>query len=198
MEGEMAETGDAQLQAMQTALKALMSVEEADRQAAFDWLAHRLGVKTSVVPLAGQVGGTPAATPPGAPAANLGSLTPKQFIDLKKPTTDVERVTCLAYYLTHSRGTAYFKTRALSELNTEAAAKKLSNAAKAAGNAVRANLLASAPQRQRQISAYGERYVEALPDREKVNAVVAEGPKQSRGKGSSKAKKSKKATTKKA
>ena len=48
-------------------------------------------------------------------------LSPKEFLFQKQPKTDVERVACLAYYLTHYRGTPHFKTVDISKLNTEAA-----------------------------------------------------------------------------
>jgi len=41
-------------------------------------------------------------------------ITPKEFLRDKMPVTDVERITCLAYYLTHYRDTPHFKTLDLS------------------------------------------------------------------------------------
>jgi hypothetical protein len=46
---------------------------------------------------------------------------PKEFLLEKQPSTDVERIACLAYYLTHYRETLKFKTLDLAKLNTEAA-----------------------------------------------------------------------------
>src|SRR5689334_9935012 len=46
---------------------------------------------------------------------------PKEFLLEKQPTTDVERLACLAYYLTHYRDQRYFRTEDLSKLNMEAA-----------------------------------------------------------------------------
>jgi len=46
-------------------------------------------------------------------------VPPKRFFLEKQPRTDVERVACLAYYLTHYRDTPHFKTIDLSKLNTE-------------------------------------------------------------------------------
>src|SRR5438128_4773232 len=54
-------------------------------------------------------------------------LTPKQFLNEKQPANDIERVACLAYYLTHYRSIPEFKTLDISKLNTEAAQPKLSN-----------------------------------------------------------------------
>jgi hypothetical protein len=100
------------------------------------------------------------------------TLSPKAFLLQKQPLTDVERVTCLAYYLTHYRDTPYFKTIDISKLNTEAAQLKLSNAAYAISNAMRAGLIAPADKGNKQISAFGERLVDALPDREAVKEVM--------------------------
>ena len=37
------------------------------------------------------------------------TLTAKQFMFEKRPVTDIERVACLAYYLTHYRSTPHFR-----------------------------------------------------------------------------------------
>jgi hypothetical protein len=99
--------------------------------------------------------------------------TPKEFLLQKQPKTDVERIACLAYYLTQFRETPYFKTLDLSKLNTEAAQPKFSNARYAASNAVASGLLAPAPQGARQISAAGEHFVLALPDRDAARQSIS-------------------------
>ena len=91
----------------------------------------------------------------------------------KKPVTDLERITCLAYYLTHYRGTAHFKTLDLSKLNTEAAQIKLANAANAVENASATGLLVPAGGGKKQLSAVGELYVQALPDRQAAKEAIA-------------------------
>jgi hypothetical protein len=63
------------------------------------------------------------------------SPTPKEFMLEKQPSTDVERIACLAYFLTHYRNTPHFKTLDLAKLNTEAAQPKFSNTAYSANNA---------------------------------------------------------------
>lgn len=101
------------------------------------------------------------------------SPSPKQFMLEKQPKTDVERVACLAYYLTHYRNTEYFKTLDISTLNTEAAQVKFSNAAFAVDNATKLNYLAQATKGAKQLSALGEQFVLALPDREKARGIMA-------------------------
>lgn len=93
-------------------------------------------------------------------------ISPKEFLKEKMPHTDVERVACLAFYLTHYRNMPFFKTLDISTLNTEAAQPKLSNATYAVDNATKAGLLVQAGKGNKQISAVGEMFVQALPDRD--------------------------------
>lgn len=93
-------------------------------------------------------------------------MSPKEFLRDKSPKTDVERVACLAYYLTHYRDVPHFKTLDISTLNTEAAQPKFSNAAVAVDSATRSGLLVPAVKGTKQISAAGELFVQALPDRD--------------------------------
>jgi hypothetical protein len=119
------------------------------------------------------------------------TLSPKEFLHEKQPRTDIERVACLAYYLTRYGDTPRFKTIDISKLNTEAAQLKFSNAAVAVANAAASGLLAPAGKGTKQISAIGEQFVGALPDRDGAKAVLAtvrrrrtrskaSGPKQAR------------------
>ena len=98
--------------------------------------------------------------------------SPKEFMLRKQPKTDVERVACLAYYLTNYRDTPHFKTLDISKLNTEAAQTKFSNAAKAVDNATMLGYLAPATKANKQISGPGELFVEALPDRAAAKAAM--------------------------
>lgn len=100
------------------------------------------------------------------------SISPKDFILQKQPKTDVERVTCLAFYLTNYRDTPHFKTIDISKLNIEAAQPKLSNTAVAMDNATRSHYLVPASKGNRQLSAAGEQFVQLLPDREAAKAAM--------------------------
>ena len=100
------------------------------------------------------------------------SLSPKDFLHEKDPQTDIERVACLAYYLSHYRDTPDYKTLDISKLNTEAAQLKFSNPAYAVANATNAGLLTSAQKGKKQISAIGERFVDALPDHEAAKLLL--------------------------
>lgn len=117
------------------------------------------------------------------------AISPKDFLREKSPKTDVERIVCLAYYLTHYRDMPHFKTIDLSTLNTEAAQPKLSNPTVATNNASLSGLLVAAGKGNKQISAIGESFVQALPDRELakdaliINKRIKKRPKKSNTKG---------------
>ena len=105
--------------------------------------------------------------------ADRATLSPKDFVHDKQPKTDAERVACLAYYLTHFRDTPHFKTIDISKLNTAAAQLKFANSAQSMKNAIRSGLLVPAGKGARQISAIGDRFVDALPDREDARAALS-------------------------
>jgi hypothetical protein len=111
------------------------------------------------------------------------SLSPKEFLLKKQPRTDVERVACLGYYLAHYRNQQHFKTGEISDLNTEAAQRRFANTAQAVSNAMVTGYLAQGIKGMRQLSAGGEMYVEALPDREAAAAAFSNSrPKRTSGK----------------
>jgi len=99
--------------------------------------------------------------------------SPKEFLFDKRPITDVDRIACLAYYLTHYLDTPHFRTLDLSKLNTDAAQLKFSNPAQAVDNATKAGLLVPAAKGAKQLSTPGELYVQALPDRDAARAAAA-------------------------
>jgi hypothetical protein len=100
-------------------------------------------------------------------------ITAKQFLLDKEPKTDVERVACLAFYLTHYAETPHFKTLDLSKLNTDAAQPKFSNAAVAVENATKMGYLVPAIKAHKQLSGAGERFVQALPNRDEAKAAMS-------------------------
>ena len=108
------------------------------------------------------------------------TMSPKSFMLEKSPRSDVERVACLAYYLTHYRDTPHFKTVEISKLNTEAAQQKLSNPSYSVSNAAKMGYLVPSVKGQKQLSAAGELFVEALPDRDKAKeAMIQARPRKS-------------------
>jgi hypothetical protein len=114
-------------------------------------------------------------------------MPPKEFLHGKAPRTDIERIACLGYYLAHFRNLPHFTTIDISKLNTEAAQLKLSNASQAMFNAERRGLIAPAAKGKKQVSAIGEKFVDALPDRDAAKRVLDHVKGRRRGEGGKKA-----------
>jgi hypothetical protein len=133
-------------------------------------------------------------TGPPSGADGASTSTPKAFMATKRPQSDVQRITCLAYYLTHHRDTTAFKTRDLTALNTEAAQSSFSNSAYAVTNAVNQQYLSAAGGGNKQITVRGEALVDALPDQSKVKDALANAPGRKRRKASAKRGRTKAAT----
>lgn len=114
----------------------------------------------------------PAKTPDDEKFSNRPVLSVKDFVFEKNPATESERMACLAYYLTHYMETPHLKTVDLTRLNAEAAQRTFSNPAVASSNAIRDGFFVSAPKAgYKQLSAMGERFVHALPDREAAQQI---------------------------
>lgn len=126
--------------------------------------------------------------------SNRSDISPKQFLHEKEPKTDVEKVACLAYYLSHFLDQPHFNTIDISSLNTDAAQIKFSNPAQSVSNATRRGLITSGEKGTKQISAIGEKYVDALPDKVAANRVIKK--KRKRGTKKSKRKSKKKVSSK--
>jgi len=103
----------------------------------------------------------------------------KAFLRQKSPQSDVQRVACLAYYLAKFKDTPEIKTKDVGGMNTLAAGTRISNVSKSLDNATHQNrYFAPAGKGKKQLTAFGELIVEALPDQMKVAEVVAaERPK---------------------
>ena len=110
-------------------------------------------------------------SPPPIQIAPREPPSPKDFLFQKQPTMDIQRIACLAYYLTHYRNTPHFKTVDISKLNTEAAQRKFANASSSVNNATQASYLAPVSGGLKQLSAEGERFVDALPDQAAAKAA---------------------------
>jgi len=173
-----------ELQAIQSILDALEPLDESQRQFVLRTVADRLGLPAPGGAGGGAGGGSGAGGGAGSGSGGSGGaasgaaatgegLTPAKFMALKKPASDIERITCLAYLLKRS-GTSIFVTRDLSKMNTTAAGGEFSNASFAANNALKAHLLAKAGGKNKQLTMLGEMVVEALPDREAVKKAIEE------------------------
>jgi len=174
----MTDSQNTELSALQAVIGALQGLEPDARQRIFDSAATFLEIRPSIgsPPRRAVATAEPANTAPTYPAFSADKTpSPKDFLYEKQPNTDIERVAALAYYLTHYRDTPHFKTLDLSKLNTEAAQPKFSNATYAANNAVKRGFLIPTTRGQRQLSAAGERFVAALPDRDAAHAAMSVG-----------------------
>jgi len=163
-------------EALQAVIKALQPLEPDARQRVFSSVATFLNIGLShYSPRASAVQSPTKGVASGThPAFSEDtSMSPKEFLLEKQPRTDVERIACLAFYLTHYRDTPHFKTLDLSKLNTEAAQPKFANAANAANNAVKTHYLVPSTKGCRQLSAMGEQFVRALPDRDAAKAAMS-------------------------
>jgi hypothetical protein len=171
VEDLMAAKPDGEVKAMDAAFNALSSLKPEEKRRVLTWLWEKLEVGGA------QPAGLQSPAAPSAPGGNSshaapsGNLTAKTFLAQKDPKTDAERITCLAYYLTHYKATPRFKTKALAAANIEAAQPKFSNPAVAVMNAAGSKYLSAAGGGDKQITVLGEKLVDALPDREKVNAL---------------------------
>lgn len=165
-----------ELKAFNTIVSAVQNLDEEARRRVITSALTLLGLNRSILGRSIQEGSVVHQEPSEPDDGSFSedrTLSAKEFMLDKKPRTDVERIATLAYYLTHYRGVPHFKTLDLSKLNTEAAQIKFSNAAKAVDNATAAGLLVPAGKGKKQISAIGELYVQALPDRDAARAAIA-------------------------
>lgn len=166
-----------EFEALQRLILTLQPLEPEVRRRLFSAAATFLQIDMGSAAQPGQTRSTTPA-PGSAEAAKYPPFSadmapsPKEFVLQKQPRTDVERVAVLAYYLTHFRDTPHFKTLDLTLLNTEAAQPKFSNAANSTSNASKQRYLVSSSGGRRQLSAVGEQFVNALPDREAAKAAM--------------------------
>lgn len=170
-------SGD-EFHALQAVIGALRPLDQEARNRILEAAATFLGI-APIRPRGreiaqGSQSGTSFAAPTSsrAPFSEDTTMSPKEFLMEKAPKTDVERIACLAYYLTHYRDTPHFKTLEISTLNTEAAQPKFSNTAYSTANAVKLGYIVPSTKGHRQLSALGERFVQALPDRNAAKEVL--------------------------
>ena len=168
---------NSEFRALQTVIGALQGLDASARKRIFDSAATFLEIESESPRATRQLPTAAEAAHPTAtayPSFSVDrSMSPKEFLFEKQPRSDVERIATLAYYLTHYLDTPHFKTLDLSKLNTEAAQPKFSNAASSANNAVKRGYLVPSTKGQRQLSAAGERFVSALPDREAARLAMS-------------------------
>jgi len=164
-----------EFRAIQQALEALEPLGKDRWKFAVNMILARLGMGDVPTDRLGSLGGRTASIP--ARNSTTETVSIKEFIKAKAPRTDLERLTCLAYYLTHERGIEVFTTREIRKLNEEARGQPLANPSATANNAVSQNkYLSPVGHGKRRMTILGEDFVEALPDREKVKEVLQGRP----------------------
>jgi hypothetical protein len=163
---------NSELDAMAVVYKILQPLSPDEQARVLSWVEGKLGLKD------GRQFGNESRVGGEASSATSESLqvSAKRFLAEKKPRTDLERITCLAYYQTHLKGSPKFKTRELTELNKDAAQSPFSNTAFAVVNATNAKYLAPAGGGYKQITVRGETLVEALPDPQRVRVALEANP----------------------
>ncbi len=110
------------------------------------------------------------------------SQSPRDFIALKNPMTEQERITCLAYYLYKFRKVEKFSSKELRDVNSLAAQPRFNNISYTARDAATTGYLASVGGGKKMLSALGERIVDAMPDRGKVADTLKKFGKKNRRK----------------
>jgi hypothetical protein len=160
---------------------------------AAQWLGLQPGVSTTTntepQPTSGivVVNNSEAKSASAMPAGNFGSA--KDFLRDKNPTSDVQRVACLAYFLTHARALSQFKTSDIRKANTDARGMSM-NIPRAVDNATRAvGFLAAVGGGKKQLTLLGEQVVDALPNQEKADQLVKSQGKRRRSSAKGKIKK---------
>lgn len=169
------DTTQPDLDALTTIIGALQRMPREEQTRTLQAVSVFLGLNSESArssPSASQAPRAAQSTDTGPSFSEERGLSPKEFLRDKKPASDVERVACLAYYLTHHREIPHFKTVDISALNTEAAQQKFSNASMAVDNATKAGFLVQATKGSKQLSASGEHYVQLLPDRDAARDMI--------------------------
>ncbi len=178
-------TFEQELSAIKTVLETLEPLDDPKRSFVLRTVTERLQINGFAGRSSGKDPGTGVGSSEsngirqGDAAANSRPVgdpgSPKAFMKAKKPTSEMQRIVCLAYFLTHYRDQPNFKTQNLTALNTEAAGVKFSNPAAFVDNATRqSKLLAPSIKGHKQITTLGDEIVEALPNQEAVKAIMAE------------------------
>lgn len=161
------------VEALSTIVGILRGLDEEGQKRVLASVHAFMGLGGAVYENSGSRSTIPVAAEAIGPFSQDRTISAKEFLRNKSPATDVERIACLAYYLTHYRDTPHFKTVDVSALNIEAAQPKFSNTSVAVDNARAKGFLVPSTKGNKQLSAAGERYVELLPDRDGAKASMA-------------------------
>src|SRR4051794_28449867 len=95
-----------EMDAIKAALQALEPLNDQQRAFAIRMIGERLNVATPEAILGAPAAGNATSLNPAIPGHGVGaapSQSARQFLTAKRPETDVERISCLAYFLLHFR-----------------------------------------------------------------------------------------------
>jgi len=155
-----------EVDAMRDIDAALAKLEPEEQKRVLDWASSKHQIKMTVEKSSNE-------SFPKSDSGNKQSFGDiKSFLSHKQPENFYERVACLVYYLDKFNGKPEVGTNDITKANTDARSSKLTNPAVFVKHATHTyGYLTSLGKRKFAISARGEAVVEALPDREQVEAA---------------------------
>jgi hypothetical protein len=149
-------TPDRELDVMQSVFAALSGLDRAAQRRVLTWINERFGAPAEAVD----------ARPHKAP----GSV--KDFVAQKKPSTAMERMTCLVYWATVLEGGATATTRKVNDLNALAGGRSFSDAGSVGQSVVASKGWLTRSEGKWSLTEIGKATVLALPDRAAVAALA--------------------------
>ncbi|XOB42409.1 MAG: hypothetical protein ACKKMP_03560 [Candidatus Nealsonbacteria bacterium] len=158
------------LKAIENIVKELNKFSEEERIDIIDFALKQLGIR--------QLSLSPKGISPEKEEVPPVSKSIDKFVAEKNPKDQYQRVAVLAYYLKHSEKVNEFKNKEIDLANRRARQAKIGNPADVIGKAeTRYGFLTKGVKTGRQLSTLGEKIVDALPDHEKVKAIIKSSKK---------------------
>lgn len=166
-------------EALVVIVDALEALEDADRRWVLQSAASKWAIGLQQSANLGGLGGSSVIQPAphvipqngGEADAAIARSDIRAFVRAKRPTTDVERVACLGYFLLKTTGQAGFTSQAINVAHVESGGSAI-NMPRALDNATRrSKYLSNRGAREKQLTTLGEDVVEALPNRDAVAAA---------------------------
>jgi hypothetical protein len=185
----MTEEPDPEISAMQSIHKAIDKLDLDSKKRVIKYIIDKHGLH-SVSPTNTETK-PPLNNTPSQSAIDK-NISIKDFISLKKPTNNYQKICCYGYFLEHFENIKEFKTEQLSKANTDARQPKVSSMSVFVNDACQKyGFLTPTSKGMKALSSRGEAIVNALPDQTKVKEVLETIPhkrKRSAEKGEQKAK----------
>ena len=163
--------------ALVSVIKALEPLTDVDRQWVLQAASSRWNLK-----LPAASGGAAANASSEALRSATQTQTPlegkvREFIRAKKPTSDVQRVACLIYFLAKTTNKEGFISKEINQAHIDSGGSKI-NLPRALDNATRrSKFISNRGGKEKQLTPLGEDIVDALPDQQKVSDLIKEAGK---------------------